>query len=97
MEILYFATLLVSVAGNVFTLYKLWGLLKEKVSPPEQIYNKMKDGLLPFVEPMKETDQHDLSEVDDEVLKKAIKKTINKIPELDDDEEKTAQAKEFLI
>lgn len=97
MEVIFFSALLLSVAGNILSIFVLYDLLKKNVSGPKQLYNKMKDGLLPFVEPMKDADQYDLSEVDDEVLKKAVKESINKVPEVpEDDEEKVAKETEFM-
>lgn len=97
MEVIFFSALLLSVAGNILSIFVLYDLLRKNVLGPKQLYNKMKDGLAPFVEPMKGADQYDLSEVDDEVLKKAVKKSINKIPEPPpDDEEAAAEAKEFM-
>ncbi len=96
MEVFFFIILLVSVSGNILCLFILWNLLK--VSPSKQSsYEEKKKGLIPFITPMKDSDQFDLSEVDDEVLKQAVKDTITKVPEvIGDDEEATAKAKEFM-
>ena len=96
MEVIFFSVLFLSVAGNILSTYILYDLLKKNVSGPKQLYNERKDGLLPFVTPMKEADQVDLSEIDDEVLKESIKKTITNNEVQVDDEEVAAKAKEFL-
>jgi hypothetical protein len=96
MEVLFFIILLVSLLGNILCLFIFWDLLK--VSSPKQLYNEKKKGLIPFITPMKDSDQFDLSEVDDEVLKQAVKDTITKVPEVTgDDEEAEAKAKELMI
>ena len=94
-----YIVLLVSVIGNIFSLYLLSKQLTPKVSSPKQLYEERKKGLVPFVTPMKDSDQRDLSEIDDEVLKESIKKTINEVPEMvdSDDEEQVAKEKEFMI
>lgn len=98
MEVIFFSALLVSVAGNILSIFVLYDLLKRNVSGSKQLYNERKDEIAPFVEPMKEADQYDLSEVDDEVLKKAVKESINKVSEpIIDDEEEVVKAKEFMI
>ncbi len=96
MEVFFFIILLVSIAGNLLCIFILWDLLK--VSPLKQSYNEKKKGLIPFITPMKDSDQFDLSEVDDEVLKQAVKDTITKVPEVNgDDEEAEAKATELMI
>ena len=86
--------LALSILGNILSTFAFYFLLKEKVSVPKPFKN-----ILPFVEPMKDSDQHDLSEVDDEVLKGSVKQFINKgvVSEEVDDEEVAAKAKEFMI
>ena len=85
--------LALSIVGNILSTIAFWSLLKEKVSVPKPFKN-----ILPFIEPMKDSDQHDLSEVDDEVLKGSVKQFINRgiVEEVVDDEEATAKEKEFM-
>jgi hypothetical protein len=95
MELLTFIVLLVSVAGNIATIIYLVKLLNEKVSGPKQSLPK---DLAPFVTPMKDSDQFDLSEVPDEALKDSVKKIItSKEPlPIPDDEEEAAKEQENL-
>ena len=102
MDIFYSLVLLTSIAGNILAFYLLYKLQTRTVSEPKQLYNERKTKLAPFVEPMKDADQRDLSEVDDEILKESVRTYIARrvVPvisdKLEDDEEKQAVAKEFM-
>jgi len=97
MEIFFFIILLVSILGNLYSVYVMSNLLNKNVSVEKQLYSKNKEDLVPFISPMKDADQFDLSEVDDEVLKKSVKETITRLDNsVKDDEAEAVIAKEFM-
>lgn len=81
--------LVVSILGNIFCTFLFYRMAIRKPLDPDSLFKKRRDDIAPFVSQatIKPADALELSEVDEELIKKSIKKTLSEgVREPKDDE-----------